>query len=267
MGLAVVIIYKSSKFLNLAQGEMALITTFFTYLLLTTYGVSFQTAFPLSLAFAAALGAVLEFAVIRRAKEPTLLNMIIITIGLQMILLGLIMWLFGPDPVVLPLPVSPDDSIAFNGLLLNSAEVISLAAALFAMLILFLFLRFNKLGTAIKAIQQDRTIARVTGIRSKHILMLTWAVSSVLGGLAGVIASPFAVQPFMMWDLLFMGFAAALVGGMTSMPGVVLGAYALGIIENLFEGYLAAGFGLVTAFAIVVLILSVKPGGLFSRRL
>jgi len=265
MGLAMVIIYKTSEVLNFAQGEMALITTFFTYLLLETHGIPYYIAFPGALAFAAFLGMILEFVVLRRAKEPTVLGMIIITLGLEMILMGLVSWKFGADPKTMPFPISPYSSVAIGGMFVSSLEVLTLLVALTVMIILFLFLRFSKLGVAMKATQQNHTAARIMGIRTKRVLMFTWAVSSVVGGLAGLLISPMIMQPFMMWDPLLKGFAAAVMGGMTSLPGAVFGAYLLGIIENLFGGYISIDFKSVVAFVIIVLMLCVKPSGLFAR--
>jgi len=265
MGLAMVIIYKTSEVLNFAQGEMALISTFFTYLLLETHGVPFYLAFPGALAFAAFLGAFLEFTVLRRAKEPTVLGMIIITLGLEMILMGLVSWKFGADPKTLPFPISAYSSVMIGNVFVSSLEVLTLVVALTVMIVLFLFLRFSKLGVAMKATQQNHTAARLMGIRTRRILMFTWAISSVVGCLAGLLIAPTIMQPYMMWDPLLKGFAAAVMGGMTSLPGAVFGAYILGIVENLFGGYVSIEFKSVVAFVIIVLVLCVKPSGLFAR--
>jgi branched-chain amino acid transport system permease protein len=265
MGLAMVIIYKTSEVLNFAQGEMALISTFFTYLLLEIHGVPFYYAFPGALAFAAFLGAFLEFAVLRRAKEPTVLGMIIITLGLEMILMGLVSWKFGADPKTLPFPISAYSSVMIGNVFVSSLEVLTLVVALTVMIVLFLFLRFSKLGVAMKATQQNHTAARLMGIRTKRILMFTWAISSVVGCLAGLLIAPTIMQPYMMWDPMLKGFASAVMGGMTSLPGAVFGAYILGIIENLFGGYVSIEFKSVVAFVIIVLVLCVKPSGLFAR--
>jgi branched-chain amino acid transport system permease protein len=265
MGLAMVIIYKTSEVLNFAQGEMALISTFFTYLILETHGVPFYLAFPGALVFAALLGAVLEFAVLRRAKEPTVLGMIIITLGLEMILMGIVSWKFGADPKTMPFPISPYSSLMIGDIFISHLELLTLGVAVTVMIILFLFLRYSKLGVAMKATQQNSTAARIMGIRTNRVLMFTWAISSVVGALAGLLIAPVIMQPYMMWDPLLKGFAAAVMGGMTSLPGAVFGAYILGIIENLFGGYVSIEFKSVVAFVIIVLVLCVKPSGLFAR--
>ena len=265
MGLAMVIIYKTSEVPNFAQGEMALISSFFAYMLLDSFELPWYTAFPSAMAFAVLLGCFLEFAVLRRAKEPNVLGMIVITIGLEMILLGFVSWKFGADQKTLPFPISPYDSMAFGDIFVSTLEMLTLVMALVVMVILFLFFRFSKLGLAVKATQQNSMAAKLMGIRTNRILMMTWGLSSLVGAIAGLLISPTIMHPYMMWDPMLKGFAAAVMGGMTSLPGAVVAAYILGIIENLFGGYISIEFKAVVAFAIIVIVLCFKPSGLFAR--
>jgi branched-chain amino acid transport system permease protein len=265
MGLAMVIIYKTSEVVNFAQGEMGLVSIFLTYMVLEFYGFPFYVAFPGALVFAVLLGFFLEFCVLRRAKEPNVLGMIIITIGLEMILMGIVSWKFGADPKTLPFPIGPYESVTLGGIFISSLEVLTFFVALIIMVVLFVFLRYSKLGIAMKATQQNPTAARLMGIRTNRILMFTWGISSLVGCVAGLLIAPTTMQPYMMWDPMLKGFAAAVLGGMTSLPGSIFGAYAVGIIENLFGGYVAIEFKSVVAFVIIVLVLCFKPSGLFAR--
>lgn len=265
MGLAMVIIYKTSEVVNFAQGEMALLTVFVTFLMLDQYGFPFHVAFPVSLVFAVALGALLEFAVLRRAKDPNILGLIIITIGMEMVLMGFVSWKFGADPKTMPFPITPYDSVIIGEVFVSSLEVLTLIVALLLMCVLFVFFRFSKLGVAMKATQQNPTAARLMGIRTNRIMMMTWGISAFVGCVAGLLIAPVAMHPYMMWDPMLKGFAAAVMGGMTSLPGAVFGAYILGVIENLFGGYVSIEFKSVVAFVIIVLVLCVKPSGLFAR--
>ena len=265
MALAMVIIYKTSEVVNFAQGEMALLATFLTFMVLEYHQVPYYVAFPGALIFALFLGFFLEFAVLRRAKEPSVLGMIIITIGLEMILMGVVSWKFGADPKTMPFPISPYESIAVGGVFISTLEVLTLVVALVVMVILFLFLRHSKLGMAMKATQQNSVAARLMGIRKNRILMITWGISSLVGCVAGLLIAPTTMQPYMMWDPLLKGFAAAVLGGMTSLPGAVVGAYIIGVVENLFGGYVSIEFKSVVAFFIIVLVLCFKPSGLFAR--
>ena len=257
MGLAMVIIYKTSELINFAQGEMALLSVFLTYMVLEYYHFPFYVAFPSALAFALLLGFFLEFAVLRRAKEPNVLGMIIITIGLEMILMGFVSWKFGAEPKTMRFPLSPYDSF--------SLEALTFVVALTLMAVLFLFLRYSKLGIAMKATQQNKMTARLMGIRTNRILMITWGISSLVGCTAGLLIAPTIMQPYMMWDPMLKGFAAAVLGGMTSLPGSVFGAYIIGVVENLFGGYVSIEFKSAVAFFIIVLVLCIKPSGLFAR--
>ena len=265
MGIAMVIIYRASEVPNFAQGEMALVTSYFAFMLLDQYGFPYHVAFPAALLFSVLVGFFLEFAILRRAKEPNILGMIIITIGIEMILMGLVSWKFGADPQTMSFPISPYDSIDLGEVFVSGLEVLTLVVALIIMVILFFFFRFSKLGVAMKATQQNNTAARIMGIRTNRILMVTWGISSLVGCVAGLLISPIIMSPFMMWDPLLKGFAAAVLGGMTSLPGAVFGAYMLGIIENLFGGYVSIEFKSAVAFAVIVLVLCIKPSGLFAR--
>jgi branched-chain amino acid transport system permease protein len=265
MGLAMVIIYKTSEVPNFAQGEMALISSFFAMMLLTSFNMSVYMAFFITFVFAILLGCFLEFAILRRAKEPNVLGMIVITIGIEMILLGFVSWKFGAEQKTMPFPIGPYDSFIIKDIFISKLEVLTLVTALLLMAVLYLFFKYSKLGLAMKATQQNSVAAQIVGVRTNRILMMTWGISSLVGAVAGLLISPTIMHPFMMWDPMLKGFAAAVMGGMTSLPGAVIAAYILGIIENLFGGYISIEFKTVVAFVIIVLVLCVKPSGLFAR--
>jgi branched-chain amino acid transport system permease protein len=267
MALAMVIIYKTSEVLNFAQGDMAMLSAFMAYFMLEGHGLPFAYAFPLALVFAFCLGAFLEFAFLRRAKEPTVLGLIIVTLGLQMILYGVASWRWGSDQKNFPFPAS-DFSVheVLPGVFISDLNLVTLAWALLLMLGLFLFFRYTKIGVAMKATQQNETVARIMGIRVGRIMMLTWGISSVVGASAAfLIASTDTLDPNLMWNPQLKGFSSAVLGGMTSLPGAVAGGFILGVIENLFGGYVSVEFKSVVAFAVIVLILCVRPSGLFAR--
>ncbi len=266
IALAMVIIYKTSEVPNFGQGEMAMISTFVAHTLLVGHGYSFTVALLGALIFAALLGMFLEFVFLRRAKDPNILSLILITLGFEMVLYGLASWKWGADQKSLPFPVSDFDIIHLGPAVVSYLNMATLAISLLLMLILFLFFRYTKVGIAMKATQQNAMAARINGIRTNRILSLTWALSSVIGAVAGILLAPIAtLDPNLMLEPLLKGFASAVLGGMTTLVGAVLGGYILGVIENLFGGYISLEFKSVVAFLIVVLILCFKPSGLFAR--
>ncbi len=266
LALAMVIIYKTSEVLNFAQGEMAMISTFIAFTLLDTYQVPFPYAFALTLLFAILLAVFFEFSFLRRAKDPTVLGLIIITLGFEMILMGFVGWKWGPDQRSLPFPVSNIETYNLSGLVISKINFWTIIVSLVLMFVLFLFFRYTKLGIAMRATQQNQLAARVMGIRTKWIFSFTWALSSMVGAVAGMLIAALGVlDPPMMMDPLLKGFASGVLGGMTSLPGAALGGALLGVIENLFGGYVSLSFKSVVAFAIIVLMLCVRPSGLLAR--
>jgi branched-chain amino acid transport system permease protein len=266
IALAMVIIYKTSEVPNFGQGEMAMLSTFVAHMLLVSYEYPFAVAFLGALIFAAALGAFLEFVFLRRAKDPNILSLILITLGFQMMLYGLASWKWGAEQRDLPFPVSDFDTISLGPAVLSYLNAATLLITLILMLLLFLFFRYTKVGIAMKATQQNAMAARINGIRTNRILSITWGMSSVIGAVAGMLLAPIAtLDPNLMLDPLLKGFAAAVLGGMTTLVGAAIGGYMLGIIENLFGGYVSLEFKSVVAFGIIVLVLCFKPSGLFAR--
>jgi branched-chain amino acid transport system permease protein len=131
---------------------------------------------------------------------------------------------------------------------------------------IYLLLNKTKLGLAMKASQQNEKAAQINGISTKRILAISFGISSMVGAIAGILVAPIiTLDPSMMWDPLLKGFAAAVLGGMKSLVGVVIGGFMLGLIENIFGFYISIEFKSVVAFVIIVVILYFKPEGLFGK--
>ncbi|NNF36430.1 MAG: branched-chain amino acid ABC transporter permease [Saprospiraceae bacterium] len=267
MALAMSIIYKASEIPNFSQGEMAMVSTYITFILLTAAGLPFLLALAGTLAFAFILGFLFEFIFIRRAKEPNLLGFIIITLGFQLVLYGFAGWKWGSDQRTFTLPFSESEVIyRTDSFVLTEHNLASILIAVAIMLGLYLLLQHTKLGLAMKASQQNVKAARFNGIPTNRILGISFGISAMVGAIAGVLVAPITtLDPTMMWDPLLKGFAAAVLGGLKSLPGVVIGGLLLGLIENLFGFYISLEFKSVVAFAIIIVVLFVKPSGLFDK--
>ncbi|MDW3192100.1 MAG: branched-chain amino acid ABC transporter permease [Cytophagales bacterium] len=266
VALAMSLTYKSSEIANFAQGEMAMFSTYIAFVILATYQLPFWLAFIGAMIFAFLLGAFLHFGVIRRAKEPNVLNLLIVTLGFQILLYGLAGWKWGAEQRVLKLPISQSETVSFAGLNISELNLATIGVALVIMVGLYLFLRFTKLGLAIKATQQNTLAAKINGIPTNRIVMITFGISSMIGAVAGVMMAPITtLDPNMMVEPMLKGFAAAVLGGFNSLGGVVVGAFALGIIENLFGFYISTEFKSVVAFLIIVVVLYFKPSGMFGK--
>ena len=266
IALAMVIVYKTSEVPNFAQGEMSMISTFVAFMLLERYGQSFIISFSGALCFSILLGIFLEFAFLRRAKDPNVLSLILITLGFEMMLYGIASWKWGAEQHSFPFPVSDYDIVNLGQTVASYLNIATLLVALFLMLVLSFFFKYTKMGIAMKATQQNMTAARINGIKTNRILSITWGMSSFIGAVAGLLLAPIAtLDPNLMLDPLLKGFAAAVLGGMNTLVGSAIGGYILGIIETLFGGYVSLQFKSIVAFLIIVLVLCFKPSGLFAK--
>ena len=265
-GVAVAIIYKTSDVVNFALGEMGMVATFVAYHLLTVYNFPFWVAFPLTMVFAILLGMAIEFCFLRPAKDPTVLGLLIITLGVEMLLMGLAGWKWGAEQKDFPflLSVTRTHEI-IPGLALNEWTIGVFILSIVIMTLLFLFFRYSKLGIAMRATQQNVNAAKIMGIKVERVFSITWAMSSLIGAIAAMFfAARSVLDPNFMMEPFMRAFAAAVLGGLTSIPGVVVGGLILGIIENFF-GYAWPEWKPIVAFVVIILIITVRPSGLFSK--
>jgi branched-chain amino acid transport system permease protein len=265
-GVAVAIIYKTSDVVNFALGEMGMVATFVAYHILTVYNLPPWVAFPATMVFAIFLGMAIEFCFLRPAKNPTVLGMLIITLGAEMLLMGLAGWKWGSEQKDFPfiLSVLKTHEI-IPGLVLNEWTIGVFILSIVIMTLLFLFFRYSKLGIAMRATQQNVNAAKIMGIKVERVFSITWAMSSLIGAIAAMFfAARSVLDPNFMMEPFMRAFAAAVLGGLTSIPGVVIGGLILGIIENFF-GYAWPEWKPIVAFVVIILIITIRPSGLFAK--
>lgn len=265
-GVAVAIIYKTSDVVNFAQGEMGMLATFVAYHIMTAYGWPFYLAFPATLLFAVLLGMAIEVCFLRPAKEPTVLGLLILTLGAEMLLMGLAGWKWGAEQKDFPFFLSVRKNVEiFPGFALNEWTIGVFVLTAVVMILLFLFFRYSRLGIAMRATQQNQNAAKIMGIKVERVFSITWGMSSLIGALAAMFfAARSVLDPNFMMEPFMRAFAAAVLGGLTSIPGVVIGGLILGIIENFF-GYAWPEWKPIVAFVVIILIITVRPSGLFTK--
>ena len=265
-GVAVAIIYKTSDVVNFAQGEMGMVASFVAYHLLSVYGLPFWAAFPLTLVFAICLGMAIEFCFLRPAKNPSVLGLLVITLGAEMLLMGLAGWKWGAEQKDFPFLLSVSTTYQIRpGLYVNQWTVGVLVLTLVIMLLLFMFFRYSRLGIAMRATQQNVNAARIMGIKVEGVFALTWAVSSLIGAIAAMFfAARSVLDPIFMMEPFMRAFAAAVLGGLTSIPGVVIGGLIMGVLENFF-GYVWPEWKPIVAFLVIIIVITVRPSGLFAK--
>jgi len=267
LALALVIIYRSTRVINFAQGEMATFTTFIAWSLMN-HGLSFWTAFPIVLAIAFAGGVAIERVVIRPVEDAPVLTIVIITLGLALLLNGLMSVIWGGANRQFTGPFSTR-TIDVGGVPISVQDIGIVAVSVGLVVLLALFFRFTKLGLALRAAAVNPESSRLVGIRVGWMLALGWGIAAVLGAVAGMMIAPVVfLDPNMMQTILLYAFAAAVLGGLDSAIGAVVGGILLGVTITLlgrYVGFIGSTLKLPAALLLILVLLLVRPGGVFGR--
>ncbi len=260
-----VLIYKITDIINFAQGELGMVSAFVAFFLITAFQLPFILAFILTLVFAGILGALVERFIVRPVENTSPLNPVILTVGIGVLLVGLAGTLWGYETRPFPAPIS-GPALRLAGLVLSRINALILVVMAVLMIGLYLFFRYTLVGVAMRAVAQNQVAARLMGISVGRIKALGWAVGTALAAVTGIFIAPLNyLDPNMMGDVILYAFAAAVLGGVTSLPGSVVGGLLLGIISSV-AGFFAPQLRTTIAFAIIVLVLVIRPRGLLGGR-
>jgi branched-chain amino acid transport system permease protein len=262
VALALVMIYRATDLVNFAQGEMAMFSTYIAWTLVNA-GLPFWGAFAITLIVSFVGGMLIERVVIRPVENAPVLAAVVVTIGLLLIFNSVAGWIYSYTVQDFPSPF-PDRTL-FHALI-TTRDLGVIAVTLIMLVLLFLFFRFTSTGLAMRAAAQNPTSARLCGIRVGHMLAIGWGLAAAIGATAGIMVAPVLfLDPNMMGGVLLYAFAGALLGGITSPVGAVVGGLIVGVTENLVGTYLIASqLKLTVALALIILVLVFRPNGLFG---
>ncbi|HEY3916546.1 MAG TPA: branched-chain amino acid ABC transporter permease [Stellaceae bacterium] len=264
IALALVMIYQATHHVNFAQGELAMFSTFIAWTLMQG-GFSYWAAFAATLIFSFVAGVVIERIVIRPIETKPVLTVVVVFVGLLFILNSVAGLIYGYDIKSFPSPFPANAWYA--GRLMSAHEVGMISVTLVMLALVFAFFRFTSLGLAMRAVAQNPSSSQLVGIRVGWMLALGWGLAGMIGAVAGIMAAPIVyLDPNMMSGILLYAFAAALLGGLTSPAGAVIGGFVVGMLENLAGAYVVGTeIKLSVALVIIVGVLLVRPSGLFGR--
>ena len=268
LALALVLIHRATGVINFAQGEMAMFTTYIAWTLTANHGWSYWPAFAATLIFAFVLGLGIQRIVIRPVERGPILTTVIITIGLVLIFNGAAGWIWSAEVRAFPSPF-PNDTWNVGGVAISVQDVGTIAVVLVLVVALAAFFRFTKIGLALRASALNPEASRLVGVRVGWMLGIGWGLAAMLGAVAGMLAAPtIFLDPNLMQAILIYAFAAAVLGGIDSPLGAVAGGLLLGVGLNLIETYvdfIGADLGLPVALLIILVVLLVRPAGLFGK--
>jgi branched-chain amino acid transport system permease protein len=264
LALALVMIYQATHLVNFAQGEMAMVSTYLAWSM-TNHGVPYWLTFLFTVILSFAGGVAIERVVIRRVEKASVLTVVIVFIGLQFIFNSVAGWVFGYTIQVFPSPFPEEPP--FGNQFINSHELGIVAVTLIMVGLLAAFFRYTPVGLALRGAAANSESAGLCGIRVSSMLALGWGLAAAIGAVAGMLIAPVVyLDPNMMAGVLMYAFAAALLGGIDSPLGAVIGGFVLGVLENLAGAYIiGTELKLTVALVTIITVLVIKPTGLFGR--
>ena len=268
LALALVLIHRATGVINFAQGEMAMFTTYLAWALMEHHGWSYWPAFVATLAISFALGLGLQRVAIQPVAGASVLTVVIVTIGLLLVFNGLALLIWGSQPQAFDSPF-PSATWDVSGIAIGQRDVGTLGVVLVLVVLLWAFFQFTKTGLALRASALHPDASRLVGVRVGWMLAIGWGLAAVLGAVAGMLAAPsFLLTPSLMQAILIFAFAAAVLGGIDSPFGAVVGGLLLGVGLNLIETYvdfIGADLKLPVALLIILVVLLVRPAGIFGK--
>jgi len=267
LALAVVMIYQAIDHLNFAQGEMAMFSTFIAWQLMEL-GTPYWVAFLATLVVSFVAGVLIDRVLFRPIHDAPILSHLVVFIALFGILNSLAGFIWDFNVKNFPTPFGSRPLLGSG--LISSHDAGMIGVTILLLVFLYVFFRHTRIGLAMRAAAANPQSARLAGIRVGWMIALGWGMAAAIGAVAGMLIAPVVfLEPNMMTSVLLYGFAAAVVGGLTSPGGAVIGGFAVGIIENLagtFIPYVGRELKLTIALFLIVAVLLVKPSGLFGRR-
>ena len=251
----IVLIFRNTRTINLAQGDFSMIGAFVALTVMDRTGLGLLGGTVLTIVAVTLLAVAVERLIMRPIEQADWLTLFTATLGVFYILHGVAGWLWGRDTKTFP-ALFPSEPVSIGGTLISQAHLFNMLVAALLGGALYLFFRFTKPGIAMRAITEDPVAARLMGIPVRSIVLLTWAVGGILAAVGGILLAPLVyVSTQMMDTVLVKGYAGAVVGSLI-----------IGVAENLAGGYLGAQYKVTIAFVMIVIVLALKPRGLFGGR-
>jgi len=271
VALGFVIIYKATRVVNFAQGELLMVGAYVCYAFLVQMHFPFWAALLLTILFGMVLAMFVERLILRPMIGEPAISIIMVTIGLSLVLRSVASAIWGTDILVYEPKLFPQEMISFAGVPVSLEFVWCFVLSVFLLAVFSIFFKYSKAGVAMRATAFNQQAAQSMGISVKHIFALSWVISAVVSGIGGVLIGNINGINNTLYHFGLKVFPATILGGLDSILGAAIGGMIIGILENLSDGFCKTYFDLsgvkeVAPYVILVLILMVKPYGLFGTK-
>ena len=263
IALGFVLIYKATEMVNFAQGDMMMLGAFIAFTFINGLGFPFAWGLLATIVCMAVIGVVIERVILRPMIGEPPFAVLMITIGLGFILRAIAGAVWGNEPRSISSPLS-GGVVRLGELAIGYENIAIIVGTSILCLLLFAFFRFTRLGVAMQAASQNQLAAYYCGIPVKRVFSIIWALSAAIAATAGVLVAPITLVDPMMGFLGIKAFAAAIVGGFGSLQGAMVGGLLIGVVEQFAGLYLPTGFSDTSAYVILLLMLFIRPEGIFT---
>lgn len=266
VALGIVLVYKATGTINFAHGEFLMIAGFLAYTLYAILGLPYAVAMGGAVVLGFILGALAERIAFRPLMRANMVSLVLATVGMSFILKGTGRTLWGGrgDYLAFP-PLFSPDPIIIGDIILVPQQLVVLAGAAIVMSVFAVFFRMTRVGKTMQATADNPKAARLVGVRVERVHMLAFGVGAAVAGAGAVLMAPITLlYPDIGFSLFIKGFAAAVLGGLNSMVGALIGGCIIGVVESLAGGYIGTSFLEVSAFVVIMLTLIVRPSGLLG---
>ncbi len=268
VALGFVLIYNAVGVVNFAQGEFVMVPSYIAVVFLNFWGLPFILAYLGTILVACLFGLLFQQVAYYPLRHRTYLPVIISTIGASIFLQNAALVVFGAEPKKPESIFRPGDTFEISGIFIVPQYVLILVVTLLLVAFQYYLFERTKLGKQLQATAQDKTTAQLMGIQVNHMIIFTFMYSAVLGAVAGILVSPLLlVSKTMGGGLALKAFSATIIGGFGSVPGAILGGLFLGIAEKMAARYISSAYEQAFAFIILIVVLLIKPEGLFGEKI
>jgi branched-chain amino acid transport system permease protein len=269
IALGFVLIFKATDIFNFAQPELMMFGAYVAFTLITMLKLPFVIGFLVTLVLMGLIAAILEMMVVRPMVGEPVLAVIMVTLGLANVLKGLTGLLWGYEELQFPSPFPEEPFIVF-GAAINQAEIYTVVATAILLIIFFFFFKYSGAGISMRATAEDTRTAFLMGINVKRVFTASWAIASLVATIAGVFLASFTFLEPIMGHVGLKALPAIILGGLDSVHGAIIGGLIIGVTENLagfyLEDYLGSGINEITAYVIVLIVMMIRPYGLFGTK-
>jgi len=271
VALGFVIIYKATRVVNFAQGELLMVGAYVCYAFLVQMHVPFGVALLLTIGFSMVLAMIIERLILRPMIGEPIISIIMVTIGLSLVLRSAVSVVWGTDILVFEPKLFPQETITLAGMPVSLEFVWCFVLSIFLLAVFSVFFKYSKAGVAMRATAFNQQVAQSMGISVKYIFAMSWVISAVVSGIGGVLIGNINGINNTLYHFGLKVFPATILGGLDSILGAALGGMIIGVLENLSDGLCNTYFGLsgvkeVAPYIILVVILMIKPYGLFGTK-